>query len=239
MRIGSDFEKIQFDFANFQLLEPNAFIGDVLIFILAMYLAMKIKNLGTTSEFHKNWWRFFMVFGLGFFVGGFGHLVYNYTGVPGKLTSWIAGIVAVFFIEQAMLSIHPNPHWKKRFVLISKSKLIIALMVELWIFFAADLVSSPAIGLVVPTANSVIGMGLSLGFLGYHYSKTIDPTFRFLWISALILLPSAIFQGLKINIHPWFDKNDFSHVLLMVSIYLYYRSIKEFTLSTLVHPKKV
>jgi hypothetical protein len=85
--------------------------------------------------------------------------------------------------------------------------------------------------LIVPTLNSVVGLGLSLGLLGYYYQRKIDVSFRYLWISTLILIPSAAVQSMKINVHQWFDRNDISHVLLITSIVFYYIAVKKYTTS--------
>jgi hypothetical protein len=65
--------------------------------------------------------------------------------------------------------------------------------------------------------------------MGYYYQKTISPSFKYLWISALVLIPTAIIQSKKINIHQWFDRNDVSHILLIVSLFLYYKAIKGYS----------
>jgi hypothetical protein len=65
-----------------------------------------------------------------------------------------------------------------------------------------------------------------LGFLGYYYDKKLDASFRYLWISSLVLIPATFIQGQKINLAQWFDRNDFSHVLLVLSLFLYYHTVK-------------
>jgi hypothetical protein len=62
--------------------------------------------------------------------------------------------------------------------------------------------------------------------LGYYYQKTITTSFKYLWISTLILIPTAIFQSKKINFHQWFDRNDVSHILIIISLIIYYKAIK-------------
>jgi hypothetical protein len=47
-----------------------------------------------------------------------------------------------------------------------------------------------------------------------------------LWLAALTLLPNAFIQSQKINLNQWFDRNDFSHVLLLISLLLYYHTIR-------------
>lgn len=232
MRIGSDFDKIKWNFNGYEFLEPNAFFGDVFIFLLAVFLAFKILKINSQSSFSRNWIRFYFVFGVGFIFGAFGHLLFNYTGILGKVPAWYAGIIAVFFIEQAMVSIHPDARRKAKFRKISIYKFILVLILETVICLCVDLNTDVARGLALPTLNSVIGMGLSLGYLGYLYEKKVHPSFRYLWLSTFILIPSAFFQAFKINIHPWFDKNDFSHVLLCVSIMMYYMTIKRYLKSS-------
>ena len=81
-------------------------------------------------------------------------------------------------------------------------KLVLSLVAEIIVFSLGDLESNQQLGLMVPTISSVVGLGTALGVLGSYYSKVINPCFRFLWWSTLILIPSAFFQALKINIHP-------------------------------------
>ena len=227
MRIGEDFDKIEFEFLGLDLLEPNSFIGDTLIFIVAIVLAYKTIKLGQKHVFFTYWKTFFILFGIGFFLGGLGHLLYNYWGIPGKTPSWYLGILAVFFIEKAMISIYPNEERKKLFLTISKVKLVLALTAALIVSIFVDLEADYTKGMQVPTINSTIGLVSTLGILGYSYSKKIKG-FNYFWMSVLILIPAAVFQGIKINFHQWFDKNDASHLLLIVGLFFYFAGIKSY-----------
>ena len=48
MLIGEDFEKISCQLFGFDFVEPNAFIGDTIIFLVAIYFAFRVKkfNIG-------------------------------------------------------------------------------------------------------------------------------------------------------------------------------------------------
>ena len=46
-------------------------------------------------------------------------------------------------------------------------------------------------------------------------------------IAVVVLTPSAFIFGLKINIHQWLNKDDLSHLLMIVTIYYFYRGLKE------------
>jgi hypothetical protein len=231
MLIGKDFDKIDWNFFGWNLLDPNAFIGDLIILTIALYFAYKTHKTQHNTTFFIYWKWFFIVFGIGFFMGGIGHLMYNYLGLPGKYFSWYSGIVASFLVEKAMISIFPKISWRIILTRIALVKMIIALVVATTVYTTVDLKIDQSKALLVPTINSIIGLGLTLGALGFYYTKKIDSCFRYLWLSTLILIPSAFLQSLKINFHPWFDRNDASHVLLIISLILYFKCIKYYAKS--------
>jgi len=231
MLIGKDFEKIEWDFMGLHLLEPNAMIGDIIIFTVAISLAIRVHKHSQKTAFFNHWKWFFIIFGVGFLMGGFGHLFYNYWDLNGKYFSWYSGMFAALMIELAMISIFPKSEWRKTLKTIAYGKLTLSIAIATYIYSTVDLVADPSKGLIVPTLNSVVGLGLSLGLLGYYYQRKIDVSFRYLWISTLILIPSAAVQSMKINVHQWFDRNDISHVLLITSIVFYYIAVKKYNTS--------
>jgi hypothetical protein len=221
MIIGTDFPKIEFSLFGLDLVEPNAFIGDTLILAVALLFAYKTHKISVDQSFYKYWKWFFIVFGVSFFAGGLAHVFFNYWGVPGKHFSWYSGIFAVCLIEMAMISVFPLQNWVKNLQRIAVIKLVVVLIVQTIIINTIDLSVDPQKGLIIPTVNSVLGLGLALGFLSAYYQRKISSSFKYLWISTLVLIPNTAIQGMKINIHPWFDRNDFSHVLLITGLIFY------------------
>lgn len=223
--IGQDFAKIEWPFLGLDLLEPNAFIGDVLLFVTALILAKKIQKQKNTHPFYKWWTQFYLLFGWSFLLGGLGHLFYNYLGLWGKYPSWLLGMVATYFLTNGMLSLWGNDLQKR--VLIQGSKILLysGLIVEVIVFTIVDMSMDQSKGLFVPTLISGIGLLFSLVVVGLRYQKNIDSGFKYLWMAACTLIPSAFIQSQKINLHPWFDRNDFSHLLLLISLLLYYQTI--------------
>ena len=226
MLVGQDYPKIEFEFLGLELLEPNALIGDTLIFILSMYYYFLLKKRKGESFFIDQWRIFFNFIGLSFFFGGFGHLLFNYCGVPGKYPSFFLSMVAPFFIEQAMISIYPNKQKRPLFKTLSYVKMILFIVAEIIVVATVDLDPKPELGIILPSLNSVIGLGISLGILGAFYQRKILNAFKYLWMSALVLIPSGLFQSQKISFAQWFDRNDASHLLLIVSLILYYQTLK-------------
>lgn len=226
MLIGQDYDKIQWNVFGLELVEPNTFIGDVIIFFVAIYFFFQIKRYYSKSTFNVNWMYFYLFFAIGFSLGGFGHLFFNYTGVPGKYPAWFLGMVSSFFIERAMVSIYPKVEKRKLFLQLVTAKLVLFCIAETIVLSTLDIEAKPERGLIVPTLNSVLGLGIALGLLGAMYQQKVHVSFKYLWLGALIIVPSAIFQALKINPAQWFDRNDVSHVLLLLGLIVYFKTIK-------------
>lgn len=226
MLIGQDFEKISFEFCGTTLLEPNAFVGDTFIFLTAFFFAFRIGKFPVKDHFLNYWKWFYFIFGFGFLVGGFSHLFFNVWGVTGKYIPWYSGIISVSFCEFAMISIFPNKKTKIILMYLSLIKLALVLFFASYVYLTTDLTIDLKKGLMIPTINSVVGLAFSLIILGSYYERKLGKHFKYFWMSGIIIFPSAVVQVFKINIHPWMDRNDVSHVLLIVSSYLYYLGIK-------------
>jgi hypothetical protein len=228
MLIGKDFDKIEFSLFGFELVEPNAFIGDSIILIVTLLLAYKTKKFSNSLEFFKNWKYFYLIFGIGMFLGGMGHLMFKYWSFYGKYFPWLLGICSVFFAEKAMTSLLNNSSkifWKKA----SSIKLFVALFLEILVFYFIDMSKDHSIGLRIPAVNMGIGFVFSLVILGNKYRKEIDKNFVYMIYGVLLLIPSGLFISFKINIHPWFDKNDFGHLTLIIAMFLYFKAIKSYS----------
>lgn len=225
MLIGEDFEKVEWSLFGLDLVEPNAFIGDTALLILALIVAFKVKKMGSVP-FFKYWFLFFVVFGVGFFFGGLGHSCYNYWGVSGKYASWYSGIVSIHLLELAMISIYPTQNGRRNFKLISQIKMVVALLGATAVFVFVDLKPDPSIGLKVPSLNTLIGLVLCTGVLGVKYMRDYSKNFKYHVISVFVLIPTAVVQTLKISFAPLFDRNDISHIFLALAIVLYYLGVK-------------
>lgn len=228
MLIGSDYPKIEFQLFGLDLLEPNGFVGNSLIFIFSLIFYFKTKRLQVENHvFYRNWRLFFIFFGFTFFFGGLSHLLFHYFGINGKFLSWYLGIFAPYFIEQAMLSIFPDENKRKLFRLLSICKLILFLVIELYVMLFVDLSNAPEKGLLIPSLATATGLILGMGVLGIYYQRIYHQAFKYLVWSVLILFISTIPQMFKINIYPLFDRNDLSHFLLIVTLFFYFQCLKQ------------
>ena len=234
MRIGSDFEKIDFTFCGLDLLEPNSLIGNTILFISAIIISRKVHKLSIETPFFNFWRVFFIAFGCSFFIGGLGHGFYNYWGVVGKYPGWIASIISLYLMERAMLSLLEH-HRQNLFVLLAKMKLVVFLVAELFVFAFLDLKDNPQIGLLIPSIASALGFLICLGYLGLRYEREINSSFRYFYWSVLVLIPSAIIQGMKISIAPWLDRSDLSHLLLLIVLFLHWKGVYGYAKDSLLN----
>ncbi|MCO5259360.1 MAG: hypothetical protein M9916_04390 [Crocinitomicaceae bacterium] len=230
MQIGTDFPKIEFQLFGLDLLEPNGIIGNTLIFLLSFFFFFKVKKLKKDGDatFIKNWRLFYLTFGITFFTGGLGHLFYNYFEVAGKIPSWFISFFSPYYIEQAMITIYPNKEKQPLFRKISRLKLILFICAEAVLLINYDISHKPELGLIIPSLSSILGLVTCLGVLGLYYKKAIHRSFINLWYAMLVLLFSLLPQVFKFNIHPYWDRNDLSHFLLLFTLILYYLAIKHY-----------
>ena len=180
--------------------------------------------------------RFFFVFGISFVAGGIGHAWFNYFGIAGKSIAWFTSIYAVYFLEQAMISLYFKADKIALFKGVSKIKLWVTWLSLGAVLVFIDLKNDPQIGILIPSISTAVGFVLCLGILGKIYAKRIAKTFTYTWISVIVLIPSAIVQGLKISFYPLMDRNDISHILLLIMLILYWKSIVGYHLKLIKHP---
>jgi len=225
--IGVDFPKIEFELFGMQLLEPMALITDSILGVLGVFLAYKISKIKSPLLFYKYWKLFFLLFGIGAFAGGLGHAFYNQWSFYGKIPSWLFGPISIYFAEKAMISSHWDKNKKKIFNKISDSKLILVYIAWVLILFFGNehkISTQPFLPVAI---NTILGLLTFVGYLGFKYTEKFSVKFKFFWLGVLILIPTAFIFLLKINVHQWFDKNDMSHILMMVALVYFYSGVKK------------
>lgn len=228
MKIGEDFEKIEFSFFGLDLLEPNILISNLLITIVGVYLGYCVsKKFPIKQTFYKFWMMLLIIQGLSFFLGALGHVLYNYTGIWGKYVPLTTSFLFISILERAMTSLLPEAK-RKIFNRLSILKAFLAFIVLTVLMFTIDVENNLPTLLFVPSLNSAIGYFFTLGYLGIKFAKEKSKALYLLPLSILTLIPAAIFQAKKISFHPWFDRNDASHVLIVITLILYYFAVKGF-----------
>lgn len=225
--IGADFEKIHFVLFGLDLVEPMAFITDTLLGITSIVLGLLLSKIKIEHPFRSYWIWFFLIFGIGAFIGGFGHVLFNYWGVAGKFPTWISGPLAIFLLEQGMIATHPNKEKLNLYKILSFWKLILVYVVFTLVCIFAPIQENPRLAFLPTAFNTIFGVILTAGILGNYLSKKVAIEFKYFVFGVIALLPTAFIFLFKINLHPWFDKNDLSHILMIIGISFFYVGVKK------------
>jgi hypothetical protein len=235
--IGADFEKIQFVLFGLNLVEPMAFITDLIMGSISIFFAYKVGKIESNLAFYTYWRWFFLLFGYGAILGGIGHTFYNQLGVAGKFPSWICGPISVYCLEQAMISIHPIDKRLNLLKLISTLKLMVVYSVFIVICMNVDIHEKIGLPFLPIAINTILGVSFTAGILALWYKKKLSEKFKYFYLGVLIMLPASAIFLMKINLHPWFDKNDLSHVLMTAGIIYFYLGISKISkgLKPVVH----
>jgi hypothetical protein len=225
MLFGQDYEKICITIGDFTILEPNVFITDAIMAGVSLLLSFYLLKVKRNSEFYRFWFLFFFVYGISSLAGGLGHALFYYFGVPGKIITWISGIITIYFVERAMIAVIKEERLYSLLKRLAFSKLLLVFAVFSLVCLTQPIEEKPSIGFLPIAINTMIGLILSAGILGYRFSKNIHTDFKYFYYGVLIMIPSAIIFLAKINPHPWFDKNDLSHVFMTIGIIYFYLGV--------------
>ncbi len=219
-------DKIQFELLGLHLQEPMALI---LNWIIAGFCIFAFNKLGKFRNEANFYWRlFYLTFGFSTFFGGLGHLFFNYWGFFGKYPSWIFGCLANGFAAMGMF------HFKG--ISTPKSYAFALIWIKSLALCAASILTQKFIFTAVDAIITYISY---TGVYAYILKKR-HPEAQFLKkliIGVCILTPSAFIFILKINVHQWLNKDDLSHILMLVTIYYFYLGIKEWG-QTQAHQQK-
>lgn len=196
------FEIIHFEMFGLDLREPMALVTNWLIAGFCFFAYFKLSN---TDKEEVNWWRkFFLVFGISTFLGGLGHIFFEYSDKPGKFPSWVTGILANYCAGRAMIMRLEKDVVRNalKVVLAIKGLALMTLALTLmnFVFVAVDA--------IVTYLAFCGGIGLSLYRRGYR-------EMRFMVLGVLICLPSAFVFLLNLNVHRWLNRDDLSHLFML------------------------
>jgi hypothetical protein len=207
-------EIIQFEIFGLNLQEPMALLTNWMIAGFAFFAFFNLKR--KESPFQDYWKTFYLILGVSMIIGGLGHLFFQYWGIIGKFPSWTLGVLAGIYSSFAMISIWPNRKQQRnlrRFVIIKSILLLsLAFATRKFLFVAID--------------NSLAYL-IFCGFLAFKLFKKNLAGMKYISIGVLILLPSALIFGFKINLHRYLNKDDLSHFFMVGCIIMFYIGVKK------------
>lgn len=231
MMIGADFEKIAIDFYGITVLEPSVLISDVVMGGCSIFFATQLYKKISSHSFVKSWYYFFLIFGIGSILGGFAHAFYIYGGPQGKFPTWVSAILCAYFIEQAMIKSIGDFKFKKLLSHIAFSKMILVFLIVITVISSDAFHENHSIGFIPIAINSLIGVFITVSTISFYNRRRGYANFKYFIYGVLVMLPSFFVYMFKLNISPWFDKNDFAHLFILIGNFFFYHALKKFDYS--------
>ena len=190
-----------------------ALITNWLLTFQALYFFLN-RPKDNTSTFDRFWAMFFLFFAVSTFFGGLSHFFFYYTALQGKIPGWSAAVISITFIELATATQLPDK-WSKKLYSIIAVKFIVAIAI---LIFDLDFK-----WVMVHTGSGLI---LILGFWALAAHLKGHPSSRyFLWGILAAIAPLPI-RALGFDLHEWFNRDDLSHVFMMVTVFLFQKGVK-------------
>lgn len=205
-------EKVAFEFLGLQLLEPLSTLMNWVLAFECGYLYTRLKGEG--SSFKKFWSYYFLISAISFVFGGFSHLIFNYTGMLGKIPNWSLGIIAAACAEMGLISDIEDDKKRRMLLTVIRSAAFASfVMLALDFHFKWVMV---AVGLkfvfIIVTSISRYRSGIS----GYK---------NFLIGAALLFLMAPVKIG-EIDIHPaYFNRDDIAHFLMLPAYWFFFKGV--------------
>jgi len=197
-----------------QLLEPMALILNLVMSFQSFLYYQKIRA-SFASPFSAYFSKFFLFISISTFFAAWSHLFYNYLGLVGKIPGWATSIISISMLEYAMV-IYLYP--KGNILLKSIISILIASAFGLLIF---------ELKFLWVAIHTAIGIVLFLGVpFSIRIAKGTDQVGFFFWgfISLLILLPVEV---LRLNLHPWFQHHEISHIFMICALYCFSKGVRQ------------
>lgn len=204
--------KISFELWGLQLLEPMGFLLNMVMCLVSIALFYRLKN-EEVSEFTKHWMNFFWLFAISTLFGGFSHLLFNYLGMMGKIPGWLAAVLGISCIELAVATQHPLKEGIIKACVRFKAIVILTLL-------AFDLQFT---WVMIHTAIGLLGI---LGISATRHVKNGQTHFLYFLIAVGIMILTLPFRLGQIDPHLWFNRDDISHVFMILTLVLFYKGVK-------------
>jgi hypothetical protein len=207
--------KIEFSLFGLDLLEPMAFVTNMVVVITCMIAYLRTREL--TSGYARWWKAFFISFALASFFGALSHVFWNYWWFYGKIPSWFFGVVATTCSAFAMLEVARLQKKVKnlwRSILLVRAMLVLAMAYFFWKFLFV------AIDTIVIYISFAGIYGAILWRKGYAHM-------RYNMLAMVFLIPTGFIFLLKIDLHEWMNREDLSHLLMCVSIFFFSEGVRK------------
>lgn len=204
---------IKFSLFGLELQEPMAIVTNGMIAFFCVFAFIQLKDWNDTANFY--WKRFFLFFGISTFFGMFGHGLFHYFGIYGKIPSWLFGCISNAMAGLGMF--HFDNYSKK-----SKIGVYLVVFKSLFLFLLALFTFK----FVFVAIDAIITYIVYTGFYAQKIVKRGAEELKWMTFGVVLMLPAAFVFLFKINIHLWLNKDDLSHLLILLGIIFFYSTLQ-------------
>jgi hypothetical protein len=169
---------------------------------------------------HQRLARYFLLFmGFSTIIGGIlGHGFLYVTGLWGRLPGWFISMVAVALMERAAI-MHTRPLVK----LWAGNLLSFLNYIELAVLATLTFTT---LNFIFVEIHAIYGLLFVVFMLElYVYRKSKDSSGPYFFLGTAFGVLATIVHELKWGINFWFNYNDVTHVIMLPSVWYYYKAI--------------
>jgi len=206
------------------ILEPMTAFTDFIITVLCISVCFSLRKITDNCNSIKPWILFFLLMGVSTFLGGNAHAFFSYLdGTPYTilwLTMHLVSGLAIYFAQTATIVSELKSFAHKRFLtFLPLVQYIIFSVLTLWLQDFSTV-----------KINTAIGMSLILlvNLNSYHKGSKAN---GYIAAGILVSFLTAAVHGTRFSFNAWFNYNDVSHVLIMISLYLMFFGVWMKTIS--------
>ncbi len=202
--------------------EPVTMLTDLMIAVVCVFAFFRLNRIPERQKLHRFIQYYFICLGISTFLGGIIGHGFLYLFTPGwRLPGWLIGMIAVAMIEQASIE------------LLRKSVTVRVILLLTWhnILILLAFTILTLVNLNFLTTVIYISYGMLIPVTGMHFYYYLKTGSRgaVLFLAAVgTALAGAIVYITGQGIHAWFNHLDLSHILLICSVYLFYRGARQY-----------
>jgi len=253
-------EKTEWLLGDISILEPITAITDLIITVVCIIAFVKLKHISkANNNYLAQYPYFFLTMGLCTFFAALMTHAFPYTMVTmlskqqlaslpwnslfayhlHDLPNWVLNVVSASLFEWSLVerasNINPNISRKKWISIIAIESIIVAtlLLIVLSYNVAAIHIVFTLYAILTPLQIGIIKHLKNIGYQLYQLKEQ-----KLLLIGAAIMLISGPVMATKFQFSPWFNHNDISHIIIAISMYIFYKSAVISTQNKIVSPKK-
>ncbi len=201
--------------------EPVTTFTDLVVAAVCFYASYKIFSWKEKSNLFFYLKYYFLTMGLATTMGGLlGHGFFYLFSFYWKLPGWLMSMFSVMLIERASIE-HVSP-------LISKNLAKIFKIINLSELCTFVVITYTTLNFFFVEMHTAYGLLFVVGSLQiFNIYETRDTASKYFLIAVSISAVAALIFMNQITISKWFNHFDFSHTIMALAAYFFYRAAKE------------